>query len=141
MISPQLHIALAQAKVDDFRRAAVARSLTQPRVQPKPARPVAAEKDVTLRFGSPADENPLARLAALDSSKPPAQPVLLAEVDGQLLAALALSDGTVVADPFHLTADLIDLLRARARQLDGTSRVRRSGRLRSWSRLLALAWR
>jgi hypothetical protein len=61
---------------------------------------VAAERSVTLRFGSPADEGRLARLAALDSSAPPAQPVLLAEVDGQLRAAIALAGGAVVADPF-----------------------------------------
>jgi hypothetical protein len=96
---------------------------------------------VTLRFGSAADECTLAKLAALDSSEPPARPVLLAEVDGQLLAALGLSDGTAVADPFHRTADLIDLLRARARQLDGNRRIKRSGRLPSWSRVRALAWR
>jgi hypothetical protein len=96
---------------------------------------------LTLRFGSTADEDTLARLAALDSSKPPAYPVLLAEVDGQLLAALGLSDGTAVADPFHPTADLLDLLRARAHQLDGTGPMRRSGRLPSWSRVRALAWR
>ena len=82
----------------------------------------------------------LARLAVLDSSEPPAQPILLAEVDGQLLAALALSDGTIVADPFHATVDLIDLLSARARQLEGNSPMRRSGPLRSWSRLRALPW-
>jgi hypothetical protein len=137
MISPPLHTALVWAKVDDLRRAAAARNLTQ--AQPGP--PVAAEKSVTLRFGVPADDNRLARLAAVDSSNPPAQPILLAEVDGQLLAALALSDGAIVADPFHPTADLIDLLRARAHQLEGVSPMRRSGRLRSWSRLRAPAWR
>jgi len=114
MIPPYLNVALAQARSDDLRRAAIARSRTQPRAQA--GRPVAGENTVTLRFGSPADEGPLAHLAALDSSKPPAHPVLLAEVDGQLLAALALSDGTVVADPFHPTVHLIDLLRARARR-------------------------
>jgi hypothetical protein len=96
---------------------------------------------VTLRFGVTDDQTRLARLAALDSSKPPAPPILLAEVDGQLLAALALSDGTVVADPFHPTADLVDLLRARAHQLGGDGPMRRSRRLRSWSLLRALAWR
>jgi hypothetical protein len=139
MISPQLHMALVHAKADDLRRAAVARNLTRRQTQPEP--PVAAEKSVTLRFGVPADQNRLARLAALDSSKPPTQPILLAEVDGQLLAALALSDGTVIADPFHPAADLIDLLRARAHQLDCNGPIRRSGRLRSWSRLRAPAWR
>ncbi len=139
MISPQLQMALVHAKADDLRRAAAARNLTRRQAQPGPR--VAAEKSVTLRFGVPADENRLARLAALDSSKPPAEPILIAEVEGQLLAALALSDGSVVADPFRPTADVIDLLRARAHQLDGNSPIRRSGRLRSWSRLRAPAWR
>jgi ribosomal protein S18 acetylase RimI-like enzyme len=105
------------------------------------AEPSVRDERVTLRLGSPADADALARLSALDSSTPPARPVLLAEVDGQLLAALAVSDGTAVANPFHRTADLIDLLRARARQLDGNHRTRRSGRLPSWSRARALAWR
>lgn len=95
---------------------------------------------VTLRFGSAADDGTLARLSTLDSSKPPAHPVLLAEVNGQLRAALGLSDGMAVADPFHPTADLIDLLRARARQLGDSRQITRSGRLPSWSRLRALAW-
>jgi hypothetical protein len=128
MITPYLKIDLAQERTDYRSRAAIARGRTQPRAHG--GRPVASEKGVTLRFGSRADEASLARLAALDSSKPPAQPVLLAEVDGQLLAAVALSDGTVIADPFHPTLDLIELLRARARQLNGDSRIMRSGRWR-----------
>ena len=138
MISPQLHMALAQAKVDDLRRAADIHRLTGRRVSP--AQPAAAGRSVTLRFASPADQEPLARLAELDDSTPPTHPVLAAEVDGQLLAALALTDGTVVADPFHPTTDLIDLLRARARYL-GTPRIRRSRGLRAWARLRALASR
>src|SRR5205807_9091412 len=117
----------------DLRRTADGQRLA--RLAARPGRRAAAERSVTLRFGSPADAKALARLAELDSSTAPAHPVLLAEVDGQLLAALALADGRVVADPFHATADLIDLLRARARQLDGDHRMRRPGRLRSWARL------
>ena len=139
MISPELQMTLAKTKADDLRRAADAHRRTHRRA--RPTRPVAAERSVTLRFASPADQDPLARLAELDSATPPAQPVLLAEVDGQLRAALALTDGTVVADPFHPTADLVDLLRERARQLHATLRIRRSRRLRSWFRLRALAWR
>jgi hypothetical protein len=55
---------------------------------------------VTPRFESPADQRRLARLAELDSSTPPAEPVLLAEVDGQLRAALALTDGHRRRRPF-----------------------------------------
>jgi hypothetical protein len=68
-----------------------------------------------------------------------AQPSLLAEVDEQLLAALGLSDGTVIADPFHHTADLIDLLRARAHHLNTNRPSTRSGGIRFWSRLRAVA--
>lgn len=138
MISPELQMALARAKADDLRRAADTHKLTHPRAQPP--RPIPAEGSVTLRFASPADWEPLARLAELDSSAPPAHPVLLAEVDGQLRAAIALTDGATVADPFQPTAGLIDLLRARACQLDATPRITRSWRLRAWSRLRSLAW-
>jgi hypothetical protein len=72
---------------------------------------------LTLRFAFPDDEAALARLAALDSSEPPAMPVLLGEVGGQLRAAVSLVDGVVVADPFQPTVALVELLRARARQL------------------------
>jgi hypothetical protein len=129
MIHPQLTQALAQANVDDLRRAALARGRALPSAHP--ARAVPVDASVTLRFASAADQTRLERLAALDSSTCPAPPVLLAEVDGQLLAALALSDGAVVADPFSPTLDLIDLLCARARQLEGNSRTRRSGRMRA----------
>ena len=94
-----------------------------------------------LRFGTPADQRSLARLAELDSANPPGQPVLLAEVDGVLLGALGLSDGSVIANPFHHTADLVALLRARARQLDGNRPSNRRVRLRPWSRARRLAWR
>ena len=73
--------------------------------------------DVTLRLGSPTDDRQLARLARLDSSKPLTQPILLAELDGTIAPALSLSTGTGVADPFQLTAGLVELLRVRACQL------------------------
>jgi hypothetical protein len=128
MILPELHRALARAKADDLRRAADAHRLTHRRAQPEP--PVATDRSVTLRFASPADQGPLARLAELDSTTPPAQPVLLAEVDGQLAGAISLSDGTVVANPFRPTADVVDLLRVRAAQVGSISPIARSRGLR-----------
>ena len=59
MISPQLHLAIAQARMDDLRRAPDAHRLTHGRAQP--ARPATTEKSVTLRFASAADQEPLAR--------------------------------------------------------------------------------
>jgi hypothetical protein len=59
----------------------------------------------------------------------PAQPILVAEVDGELRAALSMVDGAVIADPFHRTAPLVELLAARAVQLPGAGarRPRRAG--------------
>ncbi len=83
---------------------------------------------VTIRPAFPDDRLPLFRLAALDSSDVPSEPLLVAEVNGELLAALSLSDRTVIADPFHLTVALVELLRARATQLERAATGRRHGR-------------
>jgi hypothetical protein len=96
---------------------------------------------LTLRFGFPDDAQALARLAALDSAQSPAHPVLLAEVNGELRAALSLSGGAVVADPFHASAAVVELLRARALQLEDAAAGCRSGRFRPWARLRVAAWR
>ncbi len=110
----------AQAEAAGLRRRAISRILKRNRANPKNGG--AGEATLTLRLGSPADENQLIRLAALDSATTPTEPVLLAEIDGRLLAALGIADGTAVADPFHLTADLVELLRTRARQLTAAAR-------------------
>jgi len=70
---------------------------------------------ITIRRAYADDDTVLIRLAALDSARVPPRPVLLAEVDGEPRAALSLRDGSVVADPFHLTAHLVALLRTHAR--------------------------
>jgi hypothetical protein len=72
---------------------------------------------VTIRPGTEADRPLLRRLAALDSANVPHSPTLVAELDGQVLAAISQSDGRAVADPFQRTGDLVALLRARRRQL------------------------
>jgi hypothetical protein len=72
---------------------------------------------VTIRHAFPDDALALRRLAALDSRQPPSDPMVIAEADGELRAALSLRDGGVIADPFHRTEALVDLLRARAAQL------------------------
>jgi hypothetical protein len=85
---------------------------------------------VTLRFGSFDDAPDLLRLAQLDSAEPLSEPILVGEVAGQVRAALSLADARVIADPFMLSAGVVELLRARAEQLSATDR-RRFRRLRS----------
>jgi hypothetical protein len=46
--------------------------------------------------------------------RPPPRPLLLAEVGGELRAALSLTDGSAIADPFFPALHLVSLLRAHA---------------------------
>jgi hypothetical protein len=75
--------------------------------------------NLTIRLATIADESAVSRLAALDSSTPPTGEVLLAEMGHELWAALSLDTGAAVADPFRPSADLVELLRLRARLLNG----------------------
>ena len=69
---------------------------------------------ITIRPAYADDRAALSRLATIDSSAVPAKPLLLAEVDDELRAALSLADGSVIADPFFPTLDLLELLRTHA---------------------------
>ncbi len=115
MLDPRLHRLLAEARVAELRRAAGtrARALGPPLPEARPS----IEGAITLRYGFPDDEPAIARLAALDCAAVPNRPILLAEVAGELRAALSLADGSVVAHPFYPTRTLVDLLGERARQL------------------------
>ena len=80
---------------------------------------------ITVRRADHRDADVLRSLAQLDSAEPLAGPVLIAESDGSAVAALSLADGASVADPFHPTADLVELLRLHAAQLAQPSRESR----------------
>jgi hypothetical protein len=72
---------------------------------------------ITIRRSTEADRAEILRLAALDDRDAPAGDSLLAYVGGELRAAVPVgSRNGVVADPFHLTADLVELLEFRSRQ-------------------------
>lgn len=81
-------------------------------------------QDLTIRMERSEDEREVLHLAQRDSSWPPAGPRLLAVVGGRPLAAISLETGALVADPFAGTAEVAELLRARAAQL-GLDRPRR----------------
>ena len=76
---------------------------------------------VAIRPATEDDTSELLRLAGLDSSVVPAGELLLGIVDGELRAAVSVTTGNAIADPFHHTADVIALLRLRA------SRLRKQG--------------
>jgi hypothetical protein len=91
---------------------------------------------IQIRVARPDDQATLLRLAALDSAPAPRGDALVAIVDGEILAAIALDSGRVIADPFRHTADLVELLRTRAHLMG--ERGSEYGRKRHSLRRLAL---
>jgi len=79
---------------------------------------------IVIRRATDADILALTELAILDSREPLTGPALIAEVDGVVRAALDTADGSVAADPFAPTAELVELLRLHGR----ASRTAREGR-------------
>ena len=93
--------------------------------------------NIVIRHSVAEDVRTLVGLAALDSRPELRGPALLAEVDGVARAAIDLHDGSVAADPFARTAELVELLRLRARSI-----AAREGSRESWrSRVKAAARR
>lgn len=72
-----------------------------------------SDQALTVRAATSRDHSALTRLAGLDSRSPLRGHALLAEREGVAIAAIALTSGAVVADPFHATADALTLLRQR----------------------------
>lgn len=83
---------------------------------------------IVVRQASPNDQRALARLAALDSSEQLAGDALIGELGSRPVAALSLTDGRVVADPFVATGPVVQLLRLRAHQIEVPRGARRAFR-------------
>jgi hypothetical protein len=92
--------------------------------------------NVTIREAGHSDAPALRRLAALDSARIPAGRTLIAEHDGEPVAALAVTGGGAIADPFRFTAATVRMLELRARQLRAPVRTRRGARAAALSTFL-----
>jgi len=77
----------------------------------------------TIRPATEADAETLRRLAILDTRRPLAGRILVAEDDGRVIAALSLDERRAIADPFEPSATALALLRARAGALRASGRV------------------
>lgn len=87
----------------------------------EPPKGVPMTDPITIRPATHADRPQIERLAALDEGRAAWDEYLLAFEGGELRAALPTGGGPVLADPFHLTEEIVSLLRFRA----GQSRSRR----------------
>ena len=81
---------------------------------------------LTVRRAGPADSAALVRLAALDSAAIPSGPVLVADIEGELVAALPLEGGRSIADPFQHTSAALEMLQLRAAQVTQARARRRA---------------
>ena len=70
---------------------------------------------VLIRNARGSDLPALTDLAELDSAPALSGPVLVAELEGRIVAARAIDGGGTVADPFVPTAGLVELLELHAR--------------------------
>jgi hypothetical protein len=88
---------------------------------------VAVLDGVTIRRSQARDRDALERLALLDSRRLAVGELLVAEVAGELRAALPLTGGAAIADPFRPTAPLVSLLQMRAQQIRAADAGRENG--------------
>jgi hypothetical protein len=76
-----------------------------------------------IRRSHDGDKEILRRLAELDSQRPVQGPSLIGYIDGRPAAAVSLTDGRVIADPFENTAHLTEILRMRFEAAQAYSRT------------------
>jgi hypothetical protein len=79
---------------------------------------------IAIRLATPADADGLEYLSELDGRRLPKGQALIGELEGQLVAAVPVGEGTAISNPFVATAELVDLLRLRARQISPPLTVR-----------------
>lgn len=139
---PSIGLALALEHERDVKtragRAALDRDAALAAGQAAPAARQAAPDTLVVRPARPGDARALSVLAVLDDASSEAgrlaaaarageDPALVAEERGAVVAALDVSRGLLVADPFRKTSEAAELLRLRARQLQGGEAPRRLG--------------
>lgn len=81
---------------------------------------------ITIRPADGSDDAALTRLGVLDSAPVPARPMLLAEVDGEVWAAVSVRDLAAVADPFQPSAEVVALVRDHIKRVAAPARERRA---------------
>jgi hypothetical protein len=84
---------------------------------------VPTSADVVIRYARPDEADAVASLAQLDSRRAPRGDVIVADVQGELWAAVSIDDGDGVANPFRPSGELRFRLSERARELHGAGRI------------------
>jgi hypothetical protein len=93
------------------------------------AAPRIESPDIELRLCKSDDDFALDQLGELSERPVPSGRLVVALVDGRLVAAVPLAGGPALRDPFVRTAHLLPLLELRAKQLRQPLQQPRVGRL------------
>ncbi len=136
-MNPALNAALVDAVLNDRLRQAARETAIARARRAAPSEPTPFD-NVTVRRAQPRDAAAIRRLADLEGRSAPEEPLLVAEVDGTVLAARSLEARQTVADPFRPTGQLVELLDLRSLHLRAELELEpRASRLRRAMRSLA----
>jgi hypothetical protein len=128
-MNPALHAYLADSILVDRVRDAARRAPRRPDPVGKPI-----YDGVTVRRARADDLPAIRRLAELEGSRVPSEPMLVADVDGAIVVARSLERRQTLADPFRPTSELVELLDLRALHLRGEPESPRHPRIRRFAR-------
>jgi hypothetical protein len=109
MLDLEVRRLIMEDRIATLRRSARRRKRTEPARVESP--------DIELRMCKTADDPAIDRLAALSEVPVPYGRLVVALLDGKLVAALPLNGDPVIRDPFVKTDQLVHLLEVRAEQL------------------------
>ncbi len=118
-----LNALAASEHIADLHRAANGRGTGRAgRRRSRSAAVSSARPAATVGFAHADDAGALRRLAQLDDAPELVGEILVARIDADVVAALSLDNGRVVANPFVFTSDAVELLRRSATALTGGGR-------------------
>ena len=107
-MQPDLHSRFASERLKD----------DHDRLEPEPDGIAAVQSEtITIRSFHEGDEAAVELVAELDERPVPPGPLLVAEIEGTVEAAVGMSGGETIANPFAACADVVELLQTRAEQL------------------------
>ena len=107
-MQPELHSQFASERLKDDHAG----------LEPEPDGTATLEPEtITIRPLREDDVAAVHRLAELEERPVPPGPLLLAEVEGTVEAAVGLEGGETIANPFVASAEVVSLLELRADQL------------------------
>ena len=111
-MQPELHARFASERLKDDHAG----------LEPDPDGTATLEPEtITIRPLQDGDTAAVELLAELEERRVPPGPLLLAEVEGTVEAAVGVEDGETIANPFARSGEAVSLLRLRAEQLRAAS--------------------